>query len=270
VILGWDDDFAFAHGTSSALWGGPNLARLYSIPKYERLFYTHLQDILDDFYDASHMKPWTDHYGLLAEETWSFDNVLAWMDARGRYARSRLPAAVSFAITTNGGNDFVTDASSATIEGTAWVDVRWILIPSLGTNPEVSWPARDRWSMTVPLVSGANELAFVAIDASGDLIHQDTIVVTSTAVPTPGEFVRGDANRDLRVDLSDAIATLLSLFGPLELSCPDAADANDDERLNLTDAIVILDYLFRSGVAPPAPFPSAGLDVTGNGSLGCP
>jgi hypothetical protein len=81
-------------------------------------------------------------------------------------------------------------------------------------------------------------------------------------------FIRGDANRDLRVDVSDAILILLHLFHGEPLSCGDAADVDDGESLALTDAIRTLDFLFRGGPAPVAPFPGAGFDPTGT-ALSC-
>ena len=269
VILAWDDDFAFAMGTNAPLWGGPNLTRLFSIPRYERLFYGHLKDILDEVFNSAYMRRWTDHYGSLAQETGSFSAALNYIAARGNFARNALPARVAFAITTNGGQDFTTAERTATIEGTGWIDVRSIVVAGREEIPEVSWPSRDRWTATVSLLFGRNELTFCAFDFSGNLIGADAIAVTSTAEPDPSEFVRGDANGDLVVDVSDAVATLLYLFRSLALPCLDAADANDDERLDLSDALYALEYLFRNGPRPPAPFPSPGFDETGDGSLGC-
>ena len=77
-------------------------------------------------------------------------------------------------------------------------------------------------------------------------------------------FLRGDANQDGVVDLSDALATLELLF--LEAgtsSCRDAIDANDDGNLDISDALVGLNYLFLGAVAPPPPGPlECGLDPT--------
>tara|TARA_B100000809_G_scaffold123515_1_gene121633 strand:+ start:705 stop:959 length:255 start_codon:yes stop_codon:yes gene_type:complete len=47
--------------------------------------------------------------------------------------------------------------------------------------------------------------------------------------------------------------------------CFDAADANDDGRLDIADPIFGLDFLFRGGAPPPAPFPRAGPDPTEDG-----
>jgi hypothetical protein len=83
-------------------------------------------------------------------------------------------------------------------------------------------------------------------------------------------FVRGDSNLDGRVDITDAIVTLLYLFGgsPQPHDCRDAMDANDAadasgiRALDLTDAIRVLGFLFLGGVPPSAPFPDCGLDST--------
>jgi len=75
-------------------------------------------------------------------------------------------------------------------------------------------------------------------------------------------FIRGDANEDGSVNVSDATFLLAYLFedGPAS-RCPDTEDVNDDGRLNLIDAIYLLADLFVSG--PPIPEPTqCGLDPT--------
>ncbi len=76
-------------------------------------------------------------------------------------------------------------------------------------------------------------------------------------------FLRGDANGDGVLDISDAVAFLESLFlggGPLE--CEDAADSNDSGALDLSDAIFTLSFLFQGGRDPSPPFPLCGHDPT--------
>jgi len=76
-------------------------------------------------------------------------------------------------------------------------------------------------------------------------------------------FVRGDANDDAVVDISDAITILLQLFAVQEpTTCPDRVDANDDGKVDLADPIRILGYLFAGAGRLPAPFPEAGEDPT--------
>ncbi|NRA75451.1 MAG: hypothetical protein HRU16_05865, partial [Planctomycetes bacterium] len=82
-------------------------------------------------------------------------------------------------------------------------------------------------------------------------------------------FIRGDANQDLTIDISDPIIVLDYLFGStLVLPCEDAADSNDDGYLDIADAIKVLQYLFGSGSAPAAPFPDPNFDTTPD-NLGC-
>jgi len=82
-------------------------------------------------------------------------------------------------------------------------------------------------------------------------------------------FMRGDANVDASVDLSDGILILQYLFqGGLQLDCLDAGDADDSGDLDLSDAIYEFSYLFIGGAPPPAPFAACGDDPTADG-LSC-
>lgn len=90
-------------------------------------------------------------------------------------------------------------------------------------------------------------------------------------VVRPGEvFIRGDANWDRKLNLSDPILILRYLFygEATSIPCEDAADFDDDGRIALTDAIESITYLFQRGAAPASPFPDAGYDV-GQDSLDC-
>ena len=85
-------------------------------------------------------------------------------------------------------------------------------------------------------------------------------------------FVRGDANKDDGVDISDPVYLLDYIFrGGKVPPCQDAADANNDTRLDISDPIWLLNYLFKGGPQPSEPFPQAGVDPSddGKGSLGC-
>ena len=84
-------------------------------------------------------------------------------------------------------------------------------------------------------------------------------------------FRRGDSNRDRFLDISDAVHTLLHLYGGGSGAdlCLDASDANDDSRVDLTDAVFLLSYLLGNGTPPPAPGGhDCGEDPTPDG-LGC-
>lgn len=86
-------------------------------------------------------------------------------------------------------------------------------------------------------------------------------------------FVRGDANHDSGVDLSDAVCMLHYLFAPRGIcsnpSWEDPFDADDSGDISITDPIYLLGHLFTGGPRPPSPFPAAGTDTTED-ALHCP
>jgi hypothetical protein len=96
--------------------------------------------------------------------------------------------------------------------------------------------------------------------------------LTLEVVPERDVFLRGDADRNWRLDISDAVSILSTLFhfpGVRQTACPDAADVDDDGSLRLTDALLVLNFLFRNGVAPAHPYPVAGLDTPLEDALSC-
>jgi hypothetical protein len=81
--------------------------------------------------------------------------------------------------------------------------------------------------------------------------------------PEITEFIRGDANGDKSIDLTDARVTLSFLFlGEHAPHCLDASDFNDDGILNISDPIATLLFKFLGGPPPPTPWPDAGKDPT--------
>ncbi len=69
-------------------------------------------------------------------------------------------------------------------------------------------------------------------------------------------FMRGDANGDGAVDISDPIVISNWLNqGGAAPACLDGADADDDSRVLQGDADYILSFLFSGGPPPPAPGP---------------
>ena len=103
------------------------------------------------------------------------------------------------------------------------------------------------------------------------------VVLAVLADPTPrggrsalaAPFVRGDTDASGDLDLTDGVRVFLSLFlGGIELSCRNAADIDDSGVVEISDGIGLLNFLFRNGSPPVAPFPFCGLDQTAD-ELGC-
>lgn len=118
----------------------------------------------------------------------------------------------------------------------------------------------------------------------GDPSQPDNAVTADTVLEVVGRrrelFVRGDADADGVLNLTDAIRILSYLFrgGPAP-ECLDAADVNDDggRRPDITDVVSLLDWLFRGTTAPRPPTPSAaeyaaadcGIDPTPDDAMDC-
>jgi hypothetical protein len=86
----------------------------------------------------------------------------------------------------------------------------------------------------------------------------------------PHAFIRGDADSNAAVDISDAIVTFGFLFlGGDEGTCPDAMDADDSGAIDLSDGITTLQHLFLGGAPPAVPYPGCGWDLTVRDGIGC-
>lgn len=77
-------------------------------------------------------------------------------------------------------------------------------------------------------------------------------------------LIRGDADEDGDVSMTDAIAYLLAQFAGGTPVCKEAADVDKDGELAVTDAVVLLQFLFLGGEPPKPPFPGCGVAENAN------
>ena len=63
-----------------------------------------------------------------------------------------------------------------------------------------------------------------------------------------------------KFDIADAIYTVYSVLGDANypMPCKDAGDADANTRVEFPDAVYIVNWQFRGGAAPSAPFPACG------------
>ncbi|MBN1442823.1 MAG: hypothetical protein JXA90_08940, partial [Planctomycetes bacterium] len=100
----------------------------------------------------------------------------------------------------------------------------------------------------------------------GDLVVLEIWKVTGGGPAAP-KFVRGDANADGEINLTDGIVILSYLYlGDDPPECMDAADVDDDGGAlpTLTDAIRIFSWLFLGQTAPRPPSPRRAVYAPGD------
>lgn len=86
----------------------------------------------------------------------------------------------------------------------------------------------------------------------------------------PAEFIRGDANSDGKVTISDAHFIESYLFrGQWPSTCLQTQDVNADGKVDIRDGLVILEYLFGEGPAPASPFPDPGTGASEPSEIPC-
>jgi len=105
------------------------------------------------------------------------------------------------------------------------------------------------------------EEGFVDLDSpstgpGGPVVRLDTIEGVRRS------FTRGDADRDGRVGITDAVVVLEQLFSGRRMVCGDASDVDDSGYIEIPDALYLIGFLFLGSLAPPHPFPAPGGDLT--------
>ena len=180
----WDWNFIFYNATNTPML--PN-SRTISVvaarPIFARLFWGHVRNLCQTTFNSAYMGPWFAHYGTHNGEDYS--SYSAYIDARAAFALTQLPAAVPFAITTNGGNPISVSTATTTIEGRGWIDVREIRINGSPDGLLVTWINGDTWRVTIPVAPGTNTVTLTAYDHNGVLVGTATIIVTGTGGVVP-------------------------------------------------------------------------------------
>lgn len=178
-VLYFPHDLDFFGSSQMAVVGNGDLARLLTVPEYERGYYGHLQDIIGRAYTTAYLGPWCDQLGALLPAQ-DFASHCQFIDDRAAWVMSNAPDAVlarfprvAFAVTTG---DFATAVSEATVEGVGWIDVREVRVN--GEARELVWTDDATWQVTVPLEPGVNTLEVVATDLHGAPVGSGTVSVT--------------------------------------------------------------------------------------------
>ena len=188
-----DNDFAFQ--ATRSITQNTELSDLIRDPAKRRRYLGHLQVICSTVYNQSWMQRWTTHFDTLVPGGAVFNDDLNYINSRSNFilnsVSSQVPQ-VEFSITTNGGADFVTDASPVVLVGEGWVNVNEIRLAGSEVPLPVVWTTSNDWEVSIALAPGENAITLEAYDFSGVLIGSDSITVDSTggnALPSMATLV---------------------------------------------------------------------------------
>lgn len=191
----WDMDHGFYHSTRANILGqgGSNLAKVIARPIYQRLFYKHLLDIVQNAYNATTVSPWASHYTDITGHG-NAQFFIDYVTQRSAYVLERLAAVapqLPFQITTNAGNPLVVDSATAVVEGQGWIDVDQIFLAGHESPLPVLWKDNRTWQVEVPLRPGGNTIELTAKNFRGDAVGTGTLSITSNEGSTLAErFLR--------------------------------------------------------------------------------
>lgn len=163
-------------------------------------------------------------------------------------------------------DELISGPSSGAVYTFRWQGTSWVSearIPS----PEPQGGAIFGVTVTIDaqrLVSGAQ-----LYDEPGGVDHGSVSILSLTASLCDSPFVRGDANLDGIVDVSDVPAMLDVLFLGASTPCLDPLDINLDQSLSISDAFQLLCAIFCVEDSPiPPPYPNCGTNIYSAG-VGC-
>lgn len=185
----WDMDFSWYRTPTDALPVSANIGRVLEIPGNRRLFYGHVQDLLNRSFNPTYMSRWTTHFGALAGQ--NYGGVLTYIRQRAASARRELPGAMPLTISTGAGQDLLVGTPTIMLTGTAGIDLRNLVLRATESGDEWSWSTITNWQVGVPLWLGANRIEVLGYDFAGQLVASNAVTVVSTA---PGGGTDQDAD----------------------------------------------------------------------------
>ena len=194
-FLYFTHDLDHTQSTPALVSGNDYLQKMIAArPGWERLYYSHMRDILVTAWNTNFMRTYTDQFSALIPG--ASGNFTGFLNLIGNYHNvlaaelaTKVAPASPFAVTSGGQT---VNTLSATVTGDAWLDVYNIYLKGQDTPLLLTWTAsgsgatrKYSWSATIPLNPGTNMPTFLAYDYRGYLVGSNTVLITTTATGNP-------------------------------------------------------------------------------------
>jgi hypothetical protein len=192
LFLPWDHDFN-SEPSNAAIVRNNDLSKMINAnPAWHRAFYHHLHNIVATCFNANYVAPWMPHYQSYTTTGGNWNDITTYVGQRVAFVQAdsntQYPNTTQFAITTNGGNNFISPNPQTNLAGTAWINVHRLRLAGSAAPLNVTWTSRTAWAATVPLLNGDNVFTVEGLDYSGNVVATDSITITGT-----GGIVAADA-----------------------------------------------------------------------------
>ncbi|MEM7384403.1 MAG: lamin tail domain-containing protein, partial [Verrucomicrobiota bacterium] len=158
-----------------------------NLPENKRLFYGHLNDLIENAFNTEAMGPWIAHLNERTGNNYD-QRFLNYIERRANHVetdiRTKVPS--NFQIVSNRGLDFETDSPVITLEGTGGFKVRSVRNETTGQPLDLRWKGLNEWEAEIPLATGDNVINLQAFDFRGNPIGSifspgtDRITVTNS------------------------------------------------------------------------------------------
>ena len=196
VALPHDLDESFLNPVNAPIYGTThNFSKVIAPRENLSRYCWHLRNIITNVYNREYMSYWVSHYHRFLPEQ-NFDPLLNYIQQRGSYVLSQIADSTPFAITSFSGKDFLTTSASATLRGTAPLEVQEIRLAGETNALAISWLTTTTWEIKLPVVLGSNRVELAALDSGKNVAATAAINITSTAA-TGGVDSDGDGMPDL-------------------------------------------------------------------------
>ncbi len=249
-LLPFDMDNSFSGSSNVNIYGtrDPDVGRLLARPASRRRYTQILNDYANGYWSAAGARPFLAQ--LTRDVGVGTDRVINFLAGSSTNIKNatRTLVTVPFKITTNGGQDLVTDEPTVKLSGTAPVTMATITVTRNDGDPQLLdpvWTSPTNWRVELDLPGAINVFEFLGYSEDFDLLGSAAITITSSNVTLPPNVTAWFPGSG-----SAAGGTELTFFGSrftkvTEVTFADAA---------ATSFEIVADDVLRA-VAPVAPFP---------------
>jgi hypothetical protein len=185
----------------------------------------------ETFYDYATIK-----YDLAGNELWV-----------RRYNRLGYSEDRAYAIAVDGsGNVYVTGESGGWGTGSDYATIKYDPTGNQLWEKRYNGPPGNDEDKAYAIAVDGSGNVYVTGYSGGSLTSDDYATIKYI------QFLRGDANNDKKVNVSDVVYLINYLFkgGPAPLPAPIVGDANCDGKVTVADVVYLINYLFKGGPLP--------------------